>query len=164
MQIDILSYRLLTHAMGTRALAVTLGSQLVTLITGAADPAPNGPRGAVHASPARGAGTAIGVLAMAGILTAELGALVDVDLLLELLEGVLGAVGEGVEAGAVEVAGGIVVGEHVGGGEGVVGGEAVQRVRQHLDDEVDEDEEEEDGDDEVGRGASTSEGRGRQKT
>jgi hypothetical protein len=68
---------------------------------------------------------------MPGILATELGVLVDVHLLLKLLEGVLGAVGQSVEAGAVEVARGVVVGEHVGRGKGVVGREAVQRVGQH---------------------------------
>jgi hypothetical protein len=133
----------LTHAVRTGALAVALGPQLVALVAGAADPPADGPRGAGAAEGAAGVRgrSAVRVLAVTGVLRgAELGVLVGVDLLLELLEGVLGAVGQGVEAGAVQVAGGRVVGQHVAGGEGVVGREAVQRVGQHLEGRVEADE------------------------
>lgn len=125
----------LTHAMSTRALAIALGPQLVALITGPANAASNGPRGAgpVEGPPIGGAGAIVRVLTMPGVLIPVRGALVDVDLLLQLLEGVLGTVGEGIQAGAVEVARGVVVREHVVGGKGVVGREAVQRVGQHRD-------------------------------
>jgi hypothetical protein len=124
----------LTHAVSTGALAITLGPQLIALITGSADPPSNGARGsgAVHCPAAGRAGSIVGMLAMPGMRAPELRALVDVPLLLKLLEGVLGAVGQGVQAGAVEVPRGRVVGQHVARGEGVVGREAVQRVGEHL--------------------------------
>jgi hypothetical protein len=53
------------------------------------------------------------MLAMSDILASKLRVLMDVDMLLELLQGVLGAMRQGVEAGAVQVGGGRMVGEHV---------------------------------------------------
>jgi hypothetical protein len=122
--------------MSTRALAITLGPQLVALITGPANPASNGSTsaGTIDGPSIGGASSIVRMLAMPGVLIPILGALVDVDMLLELLQGVLGAVGEGIKAGAMEVARGVVVREHVVRGKGVVGREAVQRVREHLDD------------------------------
>ena len=119
--------------MSTWALAITLGPQLIALITGSADPASNGARiaGGVDCPPVGGPRPVVRVLAMPGILAPELGVLVDVHLLLELLEGVLGAVCQGIQAGAVEVPRRVVVGEHVGRGKGVVGRKAVQRVGEH---------------------------------
>lgn len=69
---------------------------------------------------------------MSGILASKLRVLVDVHMLLKLLEGVLGAMRQGVEAGAVQVGGGRMVREHVARGEGVVSRKAVQRVGKHL--------------------------------
>jgi hypothetical protein len=57
---------------------------------------------------------------------------VDAHVLLELLEGVVRARGEGVEAGGVEVGGrDVSVGQQRVRGD-VVGGEAVEGIRQHL--------------------------------
>ena len=93
----------LTHAMSTRALAVTLSPQLVALVTGSANSPSNGAcgAGAVTRPPISRTRSIVGVQTVQAILASELGVLVDVRLLLKLLEGVLRAMRQGVQAGAV---------------------------------------------------------------
>lgn len=102
--------------MGTGALAIAFGPQLVALIASSADPPSNWARCArsVHGPPARIASSIVRVLAVSAILASELRVLVHVNLLLKLLEGVLGAMRQGIKAGAVKVPRGRMVGEHVG--------------------------------------------------
>ena len=58
---------------------------------------------------------------------------VHTDVLLELLEGVVGALRHAVEAAGVEMrVGDMAVGEESGGGDGVVWRKPVKRVRQHV--------------------------------
>lgn len=120
--------------MSAGALAVTLGPQLVALVTGSANPPSNGTccAGAIDGPPTTGTRPIIRVLAVPGILAPELGVLVDVHLLLKLLEGILRAVRQSIKSGTVQVRRGGMMGEHVRRGKRVVSREAVQRVGEHI--------------------------------
>ena len=108
--------------MGTGVLAIALRPELVALITGSADSAPYG-----TGSPGSSRCRAVGVLPMLG-----LGArprkvrVVDAYVLLKLLEGVVRALREGVQAACVEVAARHMAVRHERcRRHGVVGGEPV---------------------------------------
>lgn len=115
--------------MGTGVLAIALCPELVALVTRPADSPADGARGTSGPR-----GTPVGMLAvlLLGPGAGEMG-VVDADVLLELLEGVVGPLGKIVETAVVEVAvGHVPVGEEGVLGD-VVGGEAVERVGQHRD-------------------------------
>ncbi len=78
--------------MGTRVLAVALGPELVALVTSAAYAAADGAGGA--SSTGRGPVVVLAVLRL-GAGAGHVG-VVDADMLLQLLEGVVGALGQGV--------------------------------------------------------------------
>src|SRR5690349_15395675 len=109
--------------MGTRVLAIAFCSKLVALVTSPADSPADG-----TSCPGRPCRSSIWVLT---VLLLRPGAsemwVVDANMLLELLEGVVGSLGEGVEAGCVKVpVGNMPVGEK-GVLRDVVGREAVER-------------------------------------
>lgn len=119
----------LTNAMGTGMLAITLCPELVALVARPADPPPDG---TCCAGDPRG--RAVGMLPVFG-LWARPSQMVVVHsyVLLELLQRVVGSLGETVEAGRVKVASwNMSIGEEGGGGDGVVRGEPVKRVGQHV--------------------------------
>ena len=118
-----------TYAVGTGMLAIAFGPELIALIASSADPPADGTGGA------RGPCWTVGMLP---VLLLRPGArkmrVVDAYVLLELLQGVVGALGEGVEASRVEVGRlDMAVGEESRGGDRMVGREPVERVGQHLD-------------------------------
>lgn len=114
--------------MGAGVLAIALRPELVALVACAADSPPNGTGSA--GSPR---GRTVGVLAVLGLWSrpGEMG-VVHAYVLLEVLEGIVGSLGEAVEA-AVKVARlDMAVGEEGGRRNCVVGGEPVKRVGQHV--------------------------------
>ena len=120
----------LTYAMGTGMLPVALGPQLVALVTGAADPSSDGTSHSRYAC-----GRSVWMLAVLHLLVSwpSQVRVVNTDMLLELLQSVVGALGKSVEAGCVDVArGNVPVGEQRCRGDGVVWREAVERVGQHC--------------------------------
>lgn len=127
----------LTNAVGTWVLAVALCTQLVALITSTADTAADG------AGRTTTTCRSVRVLAMLHLLAVWASKVrvavrvVDTDVLLQLLQGVVRALGEGVHAGCMHVSGrDMAVGEQRRGGDGVVGRKAVERVGQHGEDVI----------------------------
>lgn len=118
-----------TYAVGTGMLAIALCAELIALVASSADP------------PTDGTGVTRGPCWTVGMLPVLLlgpGAremrVVNAYVLLKLLQGVVGALGEGVEASRVEMGGlDMAVGKESRGGHRMVGREPVERVGQHLD-------------------------------
>ena len=82
--------RRLTNAMSARSLPITFCSELVALIAGPADSPADGARGAIACRPATAWPRRVGVLTMLIIVASvNLAILMNIDVLLELLEGVL---------------------------------------------------------------------------
>lgn len=98
-----------TNAVGAWVLAVALGAQLVALVAGAADAAADGPGCTTTAC------GSVRVLAVLHLLTVARASevrvavrvvrVVDADMLLQLLQGVVRALGQGFHAGGVHVGG-----------------------------------------------------------
>ena len=125
--------------MGAWVLAVALSAQLIALVAGAADAAADGPG---RTATACGSVRVLAVLHLLAVTRAgevrvavwvvRVVRVVDTDVLLQLLQGVVRALGEGVHAGGVHVCGrDMAVGEQRGGGDGVVGRKAVEWIGQH---------------------------------
>ena len=113
--------------MGTGVLAIALCPQLVALVARPADSPPNG------TSRTRRPRRAIAVLPVLRLGPRPGHVRVHTDVLLELLEGVVGALRHALEAAGVEMrVGGMAVGEESGGGDGMVWREPVERVGQHV--------------------------------
>ena len=117
-----------TNTVGTWALAVAFGPQLVALIARSADAPSNGSGSATDPSSVAGA---VWVLAMFGVvISVNLGILVHVHVLLELLKSVLSTMGEGIKpAIAVHMAGEVApIRQHVARRQGIVRRKAMERV------------------------------------
>ncbi len=121
-------FRELTYAVGARVLSVTLGPELVALVASPAYPATDG-----AGSSGSTGGRAVRVLAVLRLWArARKVRVVHTDMLLQLLEGVVRALGEGIQTGGMHVAGlHVAIGQECGRRQGVVGGEAVERIGQH---------------------------------
>ena len=87
-KLKILRSRRLTNAMSTRSLPITFRSELIALVASSRNPPPDWPRGAC--GPAIAWPRPIWVLAVLVIMASvDLTILMNVDMLLQLLEGVL---------------------------------------------------------------------------
>lgn len=107
--------------MSARSLPITFCSELVALIAGPADSPADGARGAIACRPATAWPRRVGVLTMLTIMASvNLAILMNIDVLLELLEGVLRSVGQGVEAGVHVIRGQVPVGHHTVRWQGIV--------------------------------------------
>jgi len=109
----------LTDAMGARVLAIAFCPQLVALITGSADSPPDRASGACHSG--RGP---VRVLPVFLLVPWPLHMrVVDRDVLLELLEGIVRPLGQAVEARGMHMGPWVAmaIGEKGVGGDGVVG-------------------------------------------
>ncbi len=125
--------RRLTNAMSTRTLPITFCPELIALVAGSANPPANWARGTIARRPAITWPWPVGVLTMLIIMASvNLTILMNIDVLLELLEGVLRSVGQGMEARMHVVRGQMPIRHHAIRGQGIVCREPVKGVRKHL--------------------------------
>jgi len=108
MEPEHLTPELLTDAMGTWILSITLGPQLIALITRSTDPPSNGPRRTCSADRAPSIYSSrhaiVWVLSMLRTdVPVGLWILMDVDMTLKLLKGVLRTMRQVVESIAMDV-------------------------------------------------------------
>lgn len=124
--------RRLTNAMGARTLPITFCSELVALVAGPANPPANWARGTIARQPAIAWPWPVGVLTMLIIMASvNLAILMNIDVVLKLLEGVLRSVGQGMEARMHVIRGQMPIRHHAIRWQGIVGREPVKGIRKH---------------------------------
>lgn len=122
----------LANAVSAWGLAIAFCSELVALITSSADSSSDWPRRSLPIGSSVCQARPIRMLAVfVVVISVNLGVLVNIDLMLELLEGVLRAVCECVQA-RVHVIRRNMLREHAAGGQGVVRRKPVKRVGKHV--------------------------------
>jgi hypothetical protein len=118
--------------MGARALPITFCSELVALVAGSANSPANGARVTIARRPAIDWPWPVGVLTMLIIMVpVNLTILMNIDVLLKLLEGVLRSVGQSMEARMHMTRGQMPIRHHAIRWQGIIGREPVKGIRKH---------------------------------